>query len=88
LPTPSLVAPFLTLFERLFIWLPGEYVAELSVIAEPGSASFSHRYRFTLYESDSNELRSHIDDYKFGGGLAYNVDRHVGAFVPLSQHDG
>ena len=26
---PALVAPFLTLFERLFVWQPGEYVAEL-----------------------------------------------------------
>lgn len=41
-----------------------------------------------LYEPDSNELRSHIDDYKFGGGLSYNVDRRIGAFFPLSQHDG
>lgn len=85
---PALVAPFLALFERLFVWQPGEYVAELRVLAEPGSASFSRSYRFTLYESDSTELRSHTEDYKFGGGLSYNVDRHVGAFVPLSQHGG
>jgi hypothetical protein len=85
---PNLVAPFLALFERLFVWQPGEYVAELSVVSEPGSASFLRRYRFTLYESDSTELRSHVDDYKFGGGLSYNVDRHIGAFVPLSQNDG
>ena len=82
------MAPFLTLFETLFVWCPGEYVAALSVVAEPGSASFSTKYRFTLYESDSAELRSHMDDYKFGGGLSYNVDRHIGASVPLSQHGG
>ena len=84
---PALVAPFLSLFERLFVWQPGEYVAQLQVLAEPGSASFSRSYRFTLYESDYTELRSHTEDYKFGGGLSYNVDRHMGAFVPLSQHD-
>lgn len=84
---PALVLPFLTLFDRLFVWLPGEYVVELSVIAESSSASFSRKYRFTLYESDCVELRSHIEDYKFGGGLSYNVDRHVGVFVPLLQHN-
>jgi hypothetical protein len=84
----ELVAPFLALFERLFVWQPGEYVAELCVLAEPGSASFRRSYRFTLYESDSIELRSHTEDYKFGGGLSYNVDRHAGTFVPLSQHGG
>lgn len=85
---PVLVTPFLTLFERLFVWQPGEYVVELSVLAEPGSASFIRKYRFTLYESDSAELRSHTEDYRFGGGLSYNVDRHAGVFVPLSQHGG
>lgn len=88
LADPQLVAPFLALFERLFIWQPGEYLAELRVDAEPGSASFKRVYRFTLYESDSTELRSHTQDYKFGGGLSYNVDRHIGAFVPLSPHGG
>ena len=85
---PELVAPFMKLFEQLFIWQPGEYVAELIVDVEPGSASFSRKYRFTLYESDSTELRAHINDYKFGGGVSYNIDKHVGVFVPLSQHGG
>jgi len=54
---PQLIKPFLELFERMFVWLPGEYVIELRVDAEPGTASFSKKYRFTLYESDSRELR-------------------------------
>ncbi len=85
---PILVKPFLDLFERLFAWLPGEYIIELAVVAEPGSASFGRQYRFTLYESESADLRSHTEDYRFGGGLKYNVDRHVGVFVPLAQHGG
>jgi len=85
---PHLVKPFLDLFERLFVWLPGEYVVELKVDAEPGATSFSKKYRFTLYESDSQELKSQIEDYPYGGGLSYNVDRHAGAFVPLVQHGG
>ena len=84
---PELVKPFMDLFQRLFMWVPGEYIIELSVIAEPGTASFSSRYRFTMYESDSIELVSHTEDYKFGGGLSYNVDRHMGVFVPISKHD-
>jgi hypothetical protein len=85
---PELVAPFIDLFDQLFIWQPGEYVAELVVDVEPGSASFKQSYRFTLYESDTTELRGHTQDYKFGGGLSYNVDRHVGVFVPISRHGG
>jgi len=81
-----LIKPFLDLFEKLFVWLPGEYVIELTVTAKPGAASFSKKYRFTLYESDSADLRSHTHDYQFGGGLSYNVERHVGVFVPLADH--
>lgn len=82
---PFLVKPFNDLFEKLFQWLPGEYVIELNVQTEPSSASFSRKYRFTLYESDTAELRSYIDDYQFGGGLHINLDRHMGVFVPLQQ---
>lgn len=85
---PILVQPFLAMFKEMFNWLPGEYVVELEVNAEPGSASFSKKYRFTLYESESAELTSHVEDYVYGGGLAYNVERHVGVFVPLAEHVG
>lgn len=84
----KLVAPFYQLFEKLFVWTPGEYIVELMVDAQPGQASFQKKYRFTLYETDSAELKSHINDYPYGGGLAYNVDSHAGIFVPLQQHNG
>lgn len=84
----SLTAPFFDLFNKLFVWEPGEYVFSLSVDAEPGSASYAKKYRFTLYESDTAELRKHTEDYKFGGGISYNVQQHIGVFVPLSEHVG
>lgn len=85
---PNLVQLFNAMFEKLFVWLPGEYVANLQVDAEPGSASYSKKYRFTLYESDTAELREHVKDYQFGGGLTYKVDRHSGINIPLAEHVG
>lgn len=84
----GLVAPFLALFNKLFIWEPGEYVFELSVEAQPGSASYSKKYRFTLYESDTADLKKHTEDYKFGAGISYNVERHIGILAPLTEHAG
>lgn len=84
----TLVVPFMELFKKLFIWESGEYIVELVVKAQPGVASYTKKYRFTLYESDTAELRKHADDYRSGGGISYNVDRHVGVFVPLSEHVG
>jgi hypothetical protein len=70
----SLVKPFDELFERLFIWEPGEYIFELAVDSKPSSTAFRKKYRFTLFESDTQELKEHLKDYQFGGGLVYNVD--------------
>lgn len=78
--------PFTELFGKLFIWSPGEYVVELSVYTKERIAPFEKRYRFTLFESDSAELASHTEDYKYGGGLNYNVERHIGVHVPLTEH--
>jgi hypothetical protein len=82
----ELVQPFLLMFEKLFVWQPGEYVFELKVSAEPGSASYSKKYRFTLYESDTADLREHLVDYPYGGGLTYDVERHIGISIPLTEH--
>lgn len=64
---------------------PGEYTIELSVEADNCPAKFTKNYRFTLFESDTAELKSHAEDYKFGGGISYEMDKHVGVFVPISQ---
>lgn len=80
---PELIEPFTALFDRLFSWDPGEYVIELNVEAEPGGASFVQSYRFVLFESDTKELRSYAEDFKFGGGVVYNSQKHSGIFVPL-----
>lgn len=84
----ALVSPFKDIFDRLFMWEPGEYVFTLTVSADPGSASYSRQYRFMLYESESVALRKLTEDYAYGGGITFNVPRHVGVFVPISDHIG
>ena len=83
-----LVKPFLNMFQRLNVWEPGEYALRLSVIVAKRALPFCKNFRFMLFESDAMELKSHTDDYRFGGGLSYNVDRHMGIGVPLVRHDG
>lgn len=82
------VVPFQLLFDRLFVWQPGEYVISLLVSAEPGSASFIKKYRFTLYESDTRELSEYVNDYKYGIGLTFGQEKHSGVNVSLSEHVG
>ncbi|RII29951.1 MAG: hypothetical protein CXR30_09135 [Geobacter sp.] len=85
---PMFTEPFILLFQQLFIWEPGEYVVELTVDTVPVSATYSKKYRFTLYESDTAELRKQVEDYPYGAGIHYHVDDHAGVFVPLTEHIG
>lgn len=81
-----IVNQLLSLFDRLFIWLPGEYGLDLKVVIDSGK-EFSRHYRFTLFESDCDELRSYKDDYKHGGGIWFDVERHMQLDVPLSSDE-
>ncbi|MBI6665230.1 hypothetical protein YA0024_24470 [Pseudomonas syringae] len=82
---PELVAHFTAMFDRLFIWQTGEYIASLSVTAEPGSASYSKKYRFTVYEADTADLRAQITGYKYGAGIAYD-QQEIMVTIPLTEH--
>jgi len=84
---PELVEPFYKLFDKLFVWEPGEYTFEIIVDTKPSTQKFVKKYRFTLFESETKELKDHIQDYKFGGGISYNVDNHVGIFVPITEYN-
>lgn len=84
----KVVTPFLDLFSELFVWQTGEYIISLSVTTEPGSASYSKLYRFTLYESDTDELRRQTDDYRYGGGITFEVERPLAVSVQLTEHVG
>lgn len=81
----NLVAPFLKIFDERFIWLPGEYLMELNVTTIPSSASHIVKYRFTLFDSDTDELKNHIDGYKFGAGIYYHEPSHNALFIPIHQ---
>jgi len=83
-----LVRPFFDMFQRLNVWEHGEYQLRVSVTVAEMALPFCRNFRFTLFESDVTELKSHTNDYRFGGGLSYNVDRHMGIGVPLVRHDG
>jgi hypothetical protein len=88
IPEQELVQPFFELFTKLFVWQPGEYVAELVVNTEPGSASFSKKYRFTIYESDTAVLNAEVEGYQYGEGLAFNLNKNAGINIPLTEHIG
>lgn len=81
----ELVDPFLAMFNRFFIWEPGEYTLALSVTAEPKSASFEGKYRFTIFESDADELRASTENFKYGFGISIPKPNNV--YLPIRPYN-
>lgn len=79
------VDPLLQWFEQHFPWLPGEYQLSVSVVAEPAHASKTRRLRFTLFESDTKDLRAYADDFKYGAGIYFDTPKHAPLNVPVSE---
>lgn len=82
----NLVQPFLKLFHQQFRWQPGEYELQVVVVAEPGNATLRNRYRFTLFESDTEELKEHLQEFPIGGGgITFIGEKTTNVWVPLTE---
>ena len=76
------VLPLIDFFNKLFKWNLGEYETVLSVETESAKTNISKKYRITLFESDSTQLKSYTDDYKIGMGVCWqDYDKH--STIPL-----
>ncbi|OMO21250.1 hypothetical protein [Vibrio lentus] len=68
------------------IWETGEYQLELNVRCFEPRHNISKSFRFTLYESDSDELKEQIEAYKYGEGICYTPnDKNLWIFVRLDE---
>jgi hypothetical protein len=73
-------------FEAKFKWGPGEYSLTVALETDPASARVEKRYRITLFESDTADLRGYPETYKYGLGVYYfNTQRHPGVFPTLTE---
>lgn len=78
-------AVFRAMFDEKFMWYPGEYEIQVDVDTEPKRAKVVKSYRFTLFESDSEELSKFKDDYKHGDGIYWWSDKHPGVIMQLRE---
>jgi hypothetical protein len=83
---PDIVAPVIAFYDSQKKWKAGEYSVTLSVTTEPSDASISQQFRFTLYESDIEQLESYKEQYKIGLGVFfYNSNEQQPVTVPIIQ---
>ncbi len=78
---PARVEPLLALTRAHRFWQPGEYSARLIAKCEPSRASVERRFRFTLFESDVQDLDERTSRYKNGFGV-YITDAQVTEVFP------
>ncbi|MEN8511302.1 hypothetical protein [Burkholderia sp. RS02] len=69
----NLVDPLAHRFDTHFFWKAGEYTVNLKIETEDGRADVNSVYRFIIFESESDLLRSHKDQIKFGNGVHYRL---------------
>jgi len=84
---PDKVEPFIRIFEQRFIWKPGTYKVLMDIKTDPPSAAAAIPFSFTLFESETGQLREQIEDYKFGDGPIVAKAEHWTLFVNL-ERDG
>lgn len=83
---PQFLGPVLQFFENHFMWNTGEYTGTVTIHAEPQRATVSKKFRFTLFETESTELRHYSHDYKYGLGVYYfNSEKHPNISVFTSE---
>lgn len=80
---PDVIGPVMELYARKFVLEAGEYVITVAVHTDRAASDVARTYRFTLYDADSEELRSYADDYKYGFGPALDIERHRGVICQL-----
>ena len=78
---PENVLPFINMFNSKFVWLPGEYAIKVNVQTSSNKLVINKDYRFTLFESDSEELSKAKEDFKYGDGIYWDSGKHPGVIV-------
>lgn len=78
----DLVKPIVEYKEKAFVWEPGEYFVEINLQSDP-PINISKKFRFTLFETDTKELKDYSNDYKYG--MPYNDQKNKGIGIPISE---
>lgn len=69
------VQPFNEMLNKHFMWIEGEYVMNIRVESTDTKVFVEKKYRFTLYESDSRQLRDYAERYKYGEGIYFGTEK-------------
>ena len=75
----AFVKPFQDFFDKHFIWNAGEFQLKVNVSTDQEKVNISKTYRFTIFESHTEQLKAITEQFKYGGGIWWdpNIPRSV-----------
>jgi hypothetical protein len=86
--TDVFVQPFIDFFEKKFIWQPGDYKFHINITTLNEDADLKKSFRFILFESQSDDLKSYVKDFNIGVGIMLDSNGHSGVLVQVEEKDG
>ncbi|AAZ24321.1 hypothetical protein CPS_4853 [Colwellia psychrerythraea 34H] len=86
--TDEFIEPFIQMFQKKFMWKPGDYQFHINVKTLDEEADIKKSFRFTLFESQSEDLESYVKDFNIGAGISYDLDDHCGVLVQVEEISG
>lgn len=81
----DVVAPAIPFFDEHFLWKTGEYLLELTVITDKKSTDITKNYRFTIFETQENQLKSITEYFKYGGGFWWNPEIPTNIILEIKE---
>ncbi len=84
----NFVKPFNELFEKKFNWLPGDYTLEIAIETEKPNVNASKRYRFTVFESMTDDFLKHKEGFPSGAGIYWESPLYVGQWIEIEGKNG
>lgn len=82
---PEIVEPFNKLLESNFKWFAGDYLLEIVIETDTLRANVSRKYRFTIFESQTESLMDHKKGYPSGDTIFWESAYYVGQSIEVEE---
>lgn len=82
------VKPFNEIFEKKFIWLPGDYTIKINIETNNQKANTVKQYRFTIFESMTDSFTQHKEGYPSGAGIYWESPLYLGQWIEVESKEG
>jgi hypothetical protein len=81
----TVVKPFYDLFKKYFIWHAGEYVITVNICTDRPKANLTKNYRFTIFESQEQQLKIITEHFKYGGGIWWDPKIQTNIILEIKE---